>query len=591
MAVFIDVECYKDYFLFCAKNSKSGKITKIPMHSDCELNEKLLREILKVELISFNGNKYDLPIISGALAGWDCQELHDLSNQIILSDKPTYQILKDKDLTVKNYNHIDLIEVAIGVASLKIYGGRLHTQKMQDLPIDPQSSISPEQREILELYCQNDLELTELLYNKLLPQINLRREMKATYGMDLRSKSDAQIAETIIKSELNAITNDTYSPTDYAEGFVFNYKDPLIISFKNPELVNIYNSLLEQEFTLSAKGSVQMPTWLARQKIKIGNTIYKMGIGGLHSCEKSQLVKASSAYLISDFDVTSFYPSIILQQELYPENMGKNFLTLYQSIVDRRVAAKRDKNTVEADVLKIVLNGSYGKFGSRFSALYSPELLLQTTITGQLSLLMLIESLEENNIQVVSANTDGIVTKYRAEDSELVQKLLAEWTLKTTYNLEQTDYRIIASRDVNNYLAVKTDGKTKGKGCFADPSLSKNPDGQIIYEAVIAKIASGKPISQTIKKCTDITKFVTVRTVTGGAMWQDKYLGKAIRFYHTSIPELKEVTITYAKNGNKVPLSLGCMPLMDLPDTFPTDINYDYYIMKANELLIGVGYA
>ena len=394
-----------------------------------------------------------------------------------------------------------------------------------------------------------------------------------------------------MKSELNAITNDTYNPKDNAEGFVFNYKDPLIISFKNPELINIYNSLLEQEFTLSAKGSVQMPTWLARQKITIGNTIYKMGIGGLHSCEKSQLVKASSAYLISDFDVTSFYPSIILQQELYPENMGKNFLTLYQSIVDRRVTAKRDKNTVEADVLKIVLNGSYGKFGSRFSALYSPELLLQTTITGQLSLLMLIESLEENNIQVVSANTDGIVTKYRAEDSKLVQKLLAEWTLKTTYNLEQTDYRVIASRDVNNYLAVKTDGKTKGKGCFADPSLSKNPDGQIIYEAVIAKIASGKPISQTIKKCTDITKFVTVRTVTGGAMWQDKYLGKAIRFYHTSIPELKEVTITYAKNGNKVPLSLGCMPLMDLPDTFPTDIDYDYYIMKANELLTGVGYA
>jgi hypothetical protein len=84
-----------------------------------------------------------------------------------------------------------------------------------------------------------------------------------------------------------------------------------------------------------------MPTWLARQKIKIGNTVYKMGIGGLHSCEKNQLVKASSNYLISDFDVTSFYPSIILQQQLYPENMGENFLTLYKSIVDRRVFAKK----------------------------------------------------------------------------------------------------------------------------------------------------------------------------------------------------------------------------------------------------------
>jgi hypothetical protein len=591
MALFVDVECYKDYFLVCAKNSKTGKITKIPKHSDCLLDKVLLTKMMTQELITFNGNEYDIPMISAALAGYDCQKLHDLSNEIVMSDIPTYQILKNKNFSVGNYNHIDLIEVAIGVASLKIYGGRLHTQKMQDLPIDPHSSISAEQRELLELYCQNDLELTELLYKKLLPQIDLRREMKVTYGMDLRSKSDAQIAETIIKSELNTLTNKTYTPKQYEEGFTFKYKDPAIISFSNPELLNIYTQLLKQDFTLSAKGSVQMPVWLARQKITIGTTVYKMGIGGLHSCEKSQLVKAGKGYLLSDFDVTSFYPSIILQQELAPENMGKDFLTLYQSIVDRRVAAKRDKNTVEADVLKIVLNGSYGKFGSRFSALYSPELLLQTTITGQLSLLMLIESLESNGIKVVSANTDGIVVYYRADETEELHTLLTKWSEKTTYNLEQTDYRLIASRDVNSYLAVKTDGKTKGKGCFADPSLSKNPDGQIIFEAVIAKMASGQPVAKTIRTSTDITKFVTVRTVNGGAVWQESYLGKAIRFYHTATAELQDATINYAKNGNKVPNSLGCRPLMDLPDTFPDDVDHNYYIDKANELLKGVGYA
>jgi len=589
MALFIDVECYKDYFLVCAKNSKTGKITKIAMHDDCELDKNLLTKMMCQELITFNGNKYDLPMITAALSGYTCQKLHDLSNEIIMSDVPTYQILKAKNINVGILRHIDLIEVAIGVASLKIYGGRLHAKKMQDLPIAPQASILPEQRDLLELYCQNDLELTELLYNKLLPQINLRTEMKATYGMDLRSKSDAQIAETIIKSELTAITGKTYFPYIYEGGFTFKYKDPKIIAFENPVLKDIFIKLLNEDFMLSEKGSVKMPVWLARQKITIGTTTYKMGIGGLHSCEKGQLVKEGKGYLISDFDVTSFYPSIILQQELFPESMGREFLTLYKSIVERRVTAKRNKNTVEADVLKIVLNGSYGKFGSRFSSLYSPELLLQTTLTGQLSLLMLIESLEFNDIKVVSANTDGIVTCYRAEESEKVHKLLLEWTAQTTYNLEQTDYRILASRDVNSYLAVKTDGKTKGKGCFAEPSLSKNPDGQIIYEAVIAKIATGAPIHRTIKNCTDITKFVTVRTVNGGAMWQNEYLGKSIRFYHTATPELQDGTITYTKNGNKVPNSLGCRPVMDLPDSLPDDINYKYYIDKANELLIGVG--
>jgi len=30
--------------------------------------------------------------------------------------------------------------------------------------------------------------------------------------------------------------------------------------------------------------------------------------------------------------------------------------------------------------------------------------------------------------------------------------------------------------------------------------------------------------------------------------------------------------------------------LMDYSDNFPTDIDFDYYINKANELLIAVGY-
>ena len=559
------------------------------MHADIILDKVLLNKIMQKEIITFNGNNYDIPMITAALSGYTCAQLHDLSNEIIMSDRPTYELLRDKCIKLGAVNHIDLISVAIGVSSLKIYGGRLHAQKMQDLPIDPQSSISKEQRELLELYCENDLELTEILYKKLLPQIELRREMKVTYGMDLRSKSDAQIAETIIKSELNSITEKTYTPHIYDDGFSFKYNDPRIVSFNAQSLKDIFTKLLAEDFILSEKGSVKMPTWLARQKIVIGTTTYKMGIGGLHSCEKGQLIKEGKGYLISDFDVTSFYPSIILQQELYPESMGTEFLTLYKSIVDRRVAAKHNKNIVEADVLKIVLNGSYGKFGSRFSALYSPELLLQTTLTGQLSLLMLIESLELNEVKVVSANTDGIVTYYRAEESEKVQRLLSEWTEKTTYNLEQTDYRLLASRDVNSYVAVKTDGKTKGKGCFADPSLSKNPDGQIIYEAVTAKIATGAPIHKTIRACIDIRKFVTVRTVNGGAMWQGEYLGKAIRFYHTATPELENSTITYAKNGNKVPNSLGCRPAMELPETLPDDIDYNYYIDKANELLVGVG--
>jgi hypothetical protein len=153
--------------------------------------------------------------------------------------------------------------------------------------------------------------------------------------------------------------------------------------------------------------------------------------------------------------------------------------------------------------------------------------------------------------------------------------------------LERTDYKKLASRDVNNYVAVKLDGSVKGKGIFAEPSLSKNPDGTVVYRAVAQHIASGTPIESTILGCKNIFDFCTVRRVTGGAVWRGVLLGKAIRFYHSTDGDV----ITYAKNGNRVPNSEGTMPMMDALTEFPKDVDYQFYLDKAAKLLKEVGYA
>lgn len=589
MAIIIDTECYKNYWLFAALNTKTGNIRLVDSFNNSPLDMDLIRDTMNRETVSFNGLSYDLPMITAALSGWSNEALHKLSTEIIKSGLPSWQIAKTNNLKSTNYNHIDLIEIAIGQASLKIYAGRLNAPKMQDLPIDPYKEITESERDELRKYCINDLENTALLYKELEGKVELRRNMSQLYFVDLRSKSDAQIAEAIIKSELSKTTGKTYSPKQYKSDYTFRYKDPKHIIFKTKELSDLFEKLLIEEFTLAPGGSVQMPEWLKKTKITIGNSVYQMGVGGLHSTEKSQCIVADGNYRIADFDVTSYYPSIIIQQRLAPVSMGKDFLDLYKTIVAKRVKAKQNKDTVTNETLKIVLNGSFGKFGSRYSALYSPELLLQTTLTGQLSLLMLIESLESNGIRVVSANTDGIVTYYSIDQEDLLHELLWDWMLQTSYNLEQTDYKLLASRDVNNYLAVKTNGEVKGKGIFTKPSIGKNPDGQIIYEAVIANVSKHESIEKYIKSCTDISKFVTVRRVDGGAVWSGDYLGKAIRFYHSAAVD-EEVYIYYAKNSNRVPNSGGCRPLMDLPNVSPDDIDYDYYINKAYELIKEIGY-
>jgi hypothetical protein len=591
----IDTECYKNYWLFLAVNHKTGSSLEIELFGeDAKLSqeqaEKIERLLLNHETISFNGLNYDIPMICAAMDSWDCSKLHKLSTKIITSQKVTWQILREHKLNVPAYKyHIDIIELPIGQASLKIYGGRIHTKKMQDLPIDPNALIQDTERSLMRKYCRNDTQVTGELFDALRGQIDLRKEMTAQYGINLNSKSDAQIAEAIIKSELYEQTGEHYRPKQYDANYTFSYRNPEIIQFKTQALCDIFDQLLYETFTLKDNGSVELPQWLVAP-ITIGKGSYQMGIGGLHSRETAQHITATGDFHLSDFDVASYYPSIILHQRLFPETMGEPFLNLYREIVKKRITAKHTGDKVTADTLKIVLNGSFGKFGSKYSSLYSPQLLLQTTITGQLSLLMLIEELELNGIQVVSANTDGIVTYYHESQIPALQDILFNWEITTSYTLEQTDYREIASRDVNNYIAVKLDGKTKCKGCFGEASLSKNPDGLIIYEAVAQFIAKDIPIEKTITECDDIRKFVTVRRVTGGALFQGDYLGKAVRFYHSSSPSLADMSLVYAKNGNKVPMSQGCRPLMNLPDSFPDDVDFYYYYTKANEVLKGVGY-
>ena len=586
----VDCEVYANYFLVMFKNIDTGKSAAFDMFDGQSLNINRVKELMGGDtIISYNGNSYDLPVIADAIAGASCERLKKLSDDLIKSKLPAWRVARDNKIHIPAWDHIDLIEVAPGKASLKIYGGRMNAKKMQDLPIAPGDLISSEQREQLKDYCLNDLDTSELLYRRLEPQIRLREQIGKQYGdIDLRSKSDAQIAEKIIKHEMEALTGKTYKPRKVEIGHVCRYSDPKIVNFATPELRETFARILKTGFPVGTNGSVQMPEWLQTTRIKIGTTEFQMGIGGLHSCEKQQSIAAGAGQTLSDYDVASYYPSIILKLRLSPESMGDDFLRVYQNIVTRRLLAKKNGNKIEAETLKIVVNGSFGKLGSMYSALYAPELMIQTTITGQLCLLMLIERLHAIGAQVLSANTDGIVVLSNDLCADRIDEITFDWMMDTSFELERADYRSIHSRDVNNYIAVKLDRKTKRKGAFSEPTLAKNPEFGVVTDALAENLSNGTSIKKAIVECRDISKFVMVRRVDGGAMWRGEFLGKAVRFYY-SIHVSSEEYIEYARNTNKVPKSDGARPLMTLPDVFPDDVDYARYIGMAQDALRDLG--
>jgi hypothetical protein len=352
----VDVEVYQDYFLCMFKNLDSGKTAAFEMFDGQPLNKARVSDLMRNHVtIGFNSNSYDLFIIASALADAPCASLKNLSDAIIKSNLPAWRIARDRQVRVpQQWDHIDLIEVAPGQASLKIYGGRMHCQTMQDLPIDPDASITVEQRREMRVYCKNDLDTTERLFRTLEPAIRLRAEMGKQYGgIDLRSKSDAQIAEAVIKHELSEMTGKEYRPAKAEVGSVVRYRDPLIVGFRNAALMEVFERILKTGFPIGVNGAVKMPDWLAQERIRIGGTDYQMGIGGLHSCEKRQSIVAAPDESLLDLDVASYYPSIILKLKLAPEKMGDDFLKVYQSIVTRRLDAKKETERVSKEIKKL----------------------------------------------------------------------------------------------------------------------------------------------------------------------------------------------------------------------------------------------
>lgn len=590
-----DVECYVNYFLVCFRSLKCKKVVYFEMYDGCELDTRKLAWLLRNYcLIGFNSRAYDLPIIQLALAGATNVQLKEASDKIILQDASAWDIVRGWEVEKIEYDHIDLIEVAPLMSSLKIYGGRLHANRMWDLPFHPHSQLTREQMLITRWYCINDLDQTELLEQALHEHLLLRKKMGEEYGLDLRSLSDAQIAEAVISQELKKVgiqpTRQTVLP-----GTIYRYQPPAFIIFQTQLLKDLYTTLLAFDFVVGDDGYVKMPVELEQLILDFASSQYRMGMGGLHSCEKNKAHICDGSFTLVDRDVSSYYPEIILNSSLYPEHLGPAFLSVYRQLVERRLAAKHAKNKVVADCLKIVVNGTFGKLGSKWSIIYAPNLLFQVTITGQLSLLMLIERMEMEGIKVISANTDGIVLAIPLSFEAVADQIVKGWERDTNFETEATEYRAIYSRDVNSYIAIKTNGSTKNKGAYSNPwaeknpsifRLHKNPVTTICIEAAQCYLVEGTALSVTIRECVDIRKFITVRTVKGGAVWGDLYLGKAIRWYYA---QGDQPQLVYATSGNLVPKSAGAVPLMTLPDLLPENIDYAWYEAEAFALLKDLG--
>lgn len=92
---------------------------------------------------------------------------------------------------------------------------------------------------------------------------------------------------------------------------------------------------------------------------------FDFGVGGIHGSLNKKVAKETNKYFIIDADVGSMYPNLAISNRVYPEHLGESFCDIYADMyVQRKSYAK---GTAENAMLKLALNGTYGKSNDKYS--------------------------------------------------------------------------------------------------------------------------------------------------------------------------------------------------------------------------------
>lgn len=541
-----DVEVFPNAFTCCAKNTESGNFKNYEIsarQNDIEDIVTLFKN-KSIYPCGFNNLHYDDPLINFLIlhfdsikyaSYWDiCSKLKDLSDTIIATKDGNFASWS-KYKYAHCFPSIDLLtmmfssKLRIGLKELQV---TMNYKNVQEFDGDFNSILSNNDIDLVHKYNQNDVESTSVLLERLKGDIDLRLAIEKEYGVNVINKDGVNLGMEILKTRYLKETGQTWSDikdkksecnsVDLKE-IIFNF-----ISFKTPELQKLLDDVKAQTIKIGDKTDFE-------RHFLIGGVEHTFGLGGLHSVNTPETFEVGEDEVLADYDVTSMYASIILEHEVYPQHLGKEFLKVYKKIKDDRVEAKNNGKVIVNQTLKLALNGLSGNLQSPHSWVYSPKTALTIRINGQLMLLMLAESMQLIGCQLVNSNTDGLFLKYNKSLELKVKEVCAWWEDITKLKLEADYFERFYQYAINDYLGIKKgwsethDPKLiKKKGLFIDQvTLGKGMNPIIIAEAINNNLVSGKPVDETLKECQDVLKFCTYQKV--GKEFVVEYGGKLIR--------------------------------------------------------------
>ena len=325
--VFYDVEVFPNLFLVNWKFAGSKTVVRMINPTPQEIEG-----LMKFRLVGFNCRRYDNHILYARLMGYTNEQLYNLSQKIISSEKKT----KSNNCffgEAYNVSYTDVYDFCSKKQSLKKWEIELgiHHQEL-GLPWDQPVPESMWQK--VAEYCDNDVIATEAVFNARKADFIAREILADVAGMTVNDTTNTLTARIIFGS--NKRPQDAFRYRDMGD---VSQIDELPFTMGEPEY--------DQYTAFDKKGRPIFPGY----KFENGKSTYRgeeVGEGGYVYAEPGMYSN------IALLDIASMHPSSIIAEELF----GPEYTKRFQEIRDARVAIKHK----EFDKARKMLNGALAKY-------------------------------------------------------------------------------------------------------------------------------------------------------------------------------------------------------------------------------------
>lgn len=505
----LDIEVFPSLMFIGIRDYKNKKEITFEVSEYKDERKELIKAFSTFDgyLVTFNGISYDNTVIAYIIKEQKrllklsiadfLYTVKEFSNNVI---EDNFELIKTYRWWKKPWIDIDLylywaksLRISKKI-SLKSLGIQLGHPEVEELPYEHTRVLNKEEMERVKRYnLVNDLGILELLFEKMKPDIALRKYIQDKYGISSWSMDAPKIASEVLL--------DYYCTNSLPEGRIYDeYKKEVrntkyllftgkiselvpheMFSFKNKQLQKVYEELL----TCDRNFSMEFPLISGETSM-----IVSIGIGGIHSLVEDLVVEPENEnQTIYSSDVNSMYPNWMINGKLFR----------YQEVLAKYALFKRDKEDGKKEgdkdkekLAKLILNSTSGLLDMDQSWLYYSEGALKLRILGQLTMLKATDECISRGWKVIALNTDSI--DVIINKSEVGDYLEVINNVGNSLNLifEHEEIKATYYKNINNYLQISALGKIKRKGALFkltrdEKGNSEIPLGDSVNENIICR--------------------------------------------------------------------------------------------------------